>query len=102
MHKSLKVAVLDLNNGVENQGIRCIKGILNEYDETHDGLSLVYDLFNVRQFNDVPDMSYDVYISSGGPGSPYDGVGTLWESRFFSWMDQLWEHNQTNEEKNML
>lgn len=99
MQKSLRVAVLDLNNGVENQGIRCIKGILNEYDYSHDGLSLVYDLFDVRQFNEVPDLNYDVYISSGGPGSPFDGVGTLWESRFFNWMDQLWEHNQTHDVK---
>lgn len=99
MQKSLKVAVLDLNNGVENQGIRCIKGLLNEYNDEQDGLTLVYDLFDVRQFNEVPDLSFDVYISSGGPGSPFDGVGTLWESRFFNWMDQLWEHNQTHDEK---
>jgi len=99
INKSLKVAVLDLNNGVENQGIRCIKGLLSDYDKTHDDIILDFDLFDVRQFNEVPDMSYDVFISSGGPGSPFDGVGTLWESRFFNWMDQLWEHNQTHEDK---
>lgn len=99
MGNSFKVAVLDLNNGVENQGIRCIKGILEAYDAMHSGLSLTYELFDVRQFNEVPDMSYDVFISSGGPGSPFDGVGSLWESRYFNWLDQLWEHNQFHDDK---
>lgn len=99
MDISLKVAVLDLNNGVENQGIRCIKGILEEYNTRHSDMNVHYQLFDVRQFNEVPDLSFDVFISSGGPGSPFDGVGTLWESRYFNWLDQLWEHNQIHEEK---
>lgn len=98
MENTVKVAVLDLNNGVENQGIRCIKGLLSAYDDAHDNLILSFDVFDVRQFNEVPDLTYDAYISSGGPGSPYDGVGTLWESRYFNWLDQLWEYNQTHED----
>jgi homoserine O-succinyltransferase/O-acetyltransferase len=99
MKMNLKIAVLDLNNGVENQGIRCIKGLLDTYSDNHKEFTISYSLFDVRQFNEVPDLSFDAYISSGGPGSPYDGVGTLWESRYFSWLDQLWDHNQNQDEK---
>jgi GMP synthase-like glutamine amidotransferase len=99
MDTVLKVAVLDLNNGVENQGIRCIKGLLEEYDESNEHIKVVYDLFDVRQYNQVPDLSYDVFISSGGPGSPFEGVGTDWEAMYFNWLDQLWEYNQMHDLK---
>lgn len=93
--KMIKVAILDLNNGVENQGIRCIKGILESFNESYLGVEVEYDLFDVRQHAQVPGLGYDVYISSGGPGSPYDGVGTDWERLYFDWMDLIWAHNQT-------
>ncbi len=99
MDTVLKVAVLDLNNGVENQGIRCIKGLLKEYDESNEHIKVVYDLFDVRQYNQVPDLNYDVFISSGGPGSPFEGVGTDWEEKYFNWLDQLWEYNQMHDLK---
>ena len=46
----------------------------------------------VRVTNEVPDTSYDIYISSGGPGNPLEGNG-IWELRFFHLIDRLWQHN---------
>ena len=29
----------------------------------------------------MPDLSYDIYISSGGSGSPFEEEGTIWEKK---------------------
>ncbi len=89
----LRVALLDLNNGHANQGMRCLRAILAMCDGRFGGTPIVWDEFDVRQRAEVPDLSYDVFLSSGGPGSPYDGEGSLWEHRYFTWLDALVNHN---------
>lgn len=91
-HKTLRVAILDLYQGVENQGMRCIREILNQYTEASH-IELVWDEFDVRGGNKVPDMSYDIYISSGGPGSPLESEGSDWEKAYFGWLGQVEAHN---------
>lgn len=94
--KVYKVAVLDLNKGVENQGIRCIKEILSDFSGSYLDYKIEFTLFDVRQFDEIPDLQFDAYISSGGPGSPFDGVGSVWEEKLFAWMDDLWTYNLDN------
>lgn len=89
----MKVAILDLNNGYVNQGMRCIKEILTTYGLEND-INLTYDIYDVRQKDEVPSLEYDAYISSGGPGSPFDGEGELWEELFFSLISDLLFYNQ--------
>ncbi|HMO63026.1 MAG TPA: GMP synthase [Ferruginibacter sp.] len=93
----VKAAILDLNNGHPNQGMRCIRQILKEYG-IRKNVILNWDEFDVRQNNAVPGLEYDVYISSGGPGNPFDGVGTIWEDNFFNWIGTVdgWNKNQDN------
>ena len=67
----IKVAILDLYEGEPNQGMRCIREILNQYGEINN-LKIEWDEFDVRQKNEVPDMSYDIFVSTGGPGSPLE------------------------------
>ena len=86
--KRIRVAILDLYEGVPNQGMRCIREILNQYGESN-GLDLHWDEFEVRLQNQVPDMSYDIYISSGGPGSPLESIGSDWEKHYFHWLHQV-------------
>jgi GMP synthase-like glutamine amidotransferase len=95
-NKPVKVAVLDLYNGVANQGMRCIREILNLFGEEHH-LNLYWDEFDVRGKNEVPDLSYDIYISSGGPGSPFDGEGLEWEENYFNWLEKVINWNERNE-----
>ena len=94
--KPVKVAVLDLYNGVANQGMRCIREILNLFGEEHH-IDLSWDEFDVRGKNEIPDLSYDMFISSGGPGSPFDGEGQLWEEQYFNWLQQVLDWNQKEE-----
>ena len=45
--------------------MRCIREIVNQYSD-RNGIDLEWDEFDVRQKEQVPDMSYDIFISSGG------------------------------------
>ncbi|MFT4202886.1 MAG: GMP synthase [Chitinophagaceae bacterium] len=91
--KVKRIAILDLNNGYENQGMACIRKIVRNYFDTHQ-YACVVDEFDVRQKNEVPDLSYDIYISSGGPGSPFDEEGWEWEHKYFRMIGQLYDHNE--------
>lgn len=88
----IKVAILDLYEGQANQGMRCIRELLTEYGGTH-GVDLQYDEYEVRQQHQVPDLSYDIYISSGGPGSPLDSEGSEWETAYWSWLKTIEAYN---------
>ena len=70
--KLLKLAILDLYDNTPNQGMRCIKEIVKHFDSEYD-----WKVFDVRGKAEVPDLSYDIYISTGGPGSPHDGDGGM-------------------------
>lgn len=85
--QKLKLALLDMNNGTPNQGMRCLREIVDAYQEQLD-----WDEFEVRQKNELPDLSYDIYISSGGPGSPLDG--DEWKKNYFNFIQSVWLHNQ--------
>ena len=69
--RKLKVAILDLYEGEPNQGMRCLRNILGDFGEENN-IEVDWNEFDVRLLNEVPDMSYDVFISSGGPGSPLE------------------------------
>ena len=88
----LRVAVLDLYDGAENQGMRCIKELLNQFSDINS-IDMSIDIFDVRRKNEVPNADHDVYISSGGPGSPIDSEGTEWENNYFSWIKAMENHN---------
>ena len=98
--KQIKIAILDLYEGVPNQGMRCIREILNAYSETNE-IKLIWDEFDVRLKKEVPDMNYDIFISSGGPGSPLDTRYTEWEEAYFKWLDEVerWNRNPQTEQK---
>jgi len=96
-NNELKIAILDLYEGFPNQGMRCIREIVNQYGESNQ-LDLVWDEFDVRLKNEVPDLSYDLYISSGGPGSPLESVNSAWEKEYFQWLHQVekWNNDEAN------
>lgn len=98
--QNIKVAILDLYDGVTNQGMRCIREILNQYSDVNN-IDLTWDEFDVRQQKNVPDLSYDMYISSGGPGSPLESKGSDWETVYFDWLNkvELWNKSDFNPQK---
>lgn len=93
-----KVAILDLNDGVENEGMRGIINLVEAFRQAQSG-KVDVEIFDVRQKNEVPDISFDIYISSGGPGSPLDSEDSVWEKKFFALMDALQQHNHEHPEQ---
>lgn len=101
--KQIHIAILDLYEGTANEGMRGIRQLIEEF-EADSHMMVKYEIFDVRLKADVPDLSFDVYISSGGPGSPLDSEGSLWERRYFSLMDDIRSFNRLhpNEKKHVL
>jgi homoserine O-succinyltransferase/O-acetyltransferase len=91
--RKVRVAILDLYEGQPNQGMRCIRDLLAAFARAHD-LRLTIDEFEVRLGKIVPDLSYDIFISSGGPGSPLDSINSAWEKAYFSWLGRIEAHNR--------
>lgn len=98
--KNIRIAVLDLYEGHANQGMRCISEIVHQWCEER-GIELYYETFDVRQELAVPDLSFDVYISSGGPGSPLETEGSEWEAAYFTWLNNIesWNHSAQDADK---
>lgn len=87
--EKLKLAILDMNNDHPNQGLRCIKEIVILFNDDVD-----YQIFNVRAKQELPDTSFDIYISSGGPGSPLEEGA--WRKPYLQLMQDLWDYNITS------
>ncbi len=100
--KPIHVAILDLYNRAPNEGMRCIRSILKDYASLNH-LPLDYQVFEVRYANEVPPVEdFDIYLSTGGPGSPFDGEGLAWEKSYFKLIDQLWNYNHQSDLKKHL
>ena len=101
--KKVRVAILDMYEGVTNQGMRCIREILNQFGELNN-IELTSDEFEVRIEKEIPNLSYDIYISSGGPGSPLESEGSDWEKVYFNWLKQVehWNQNPANVQKKQV
>lgn len=101
----LKIAVLDMNNGHPNEGMRCIIQLIRRVQGTDRQADpyteLAFDVFNVREASELPGLEYDIYISSGGPGSPL-ASNEAWEQPYFELIDQLFAWNGENERKKFV
>ena len=85
--EKLKLALLDMNAGHPNQGMRCIRELAARYEN-----QVSITEYDVRVTNEVPGTEHDIYISSGGPGNPLEGNG-IWEKKFYRLVDDIWNHN---------
>ena len=99
----IHIAILDLYEGHENQGMRGIREILNQYGELNH-LNIVSKEFDVRRKNELPDTSYDIYISTGGPGSPIESEGLEWDTLYFKWISKMekWNNDPANIQKKFI
>jgi GMP synthase-like glutamine amidotransferase len=93
-NKTVKVAIIDLYNNAPNQGMRSIKLILDRENLKLPKLDLVYQVFETRYKSEIPNLSdFDIFISTGGPGDPHDGIGTSWERKYFKLIDAFMANN---------
>jgi homoserine O-succinyltransferase/O-acetyltransferase len=101
--KLIRIAILDLYAGQANQGMRCIREIINQWSSQHN-LDMEYDEFDVRLKNEVPDTTYDIYISSGGPGDPWEKPENKWDETYFDWINSMLKFNNdpANQQKKFV
>jgi len=101
--RSVNIAILDLNEGKANQGMRCIREIIRHWGESND-LEVKSKEFDVRLNNQLPDTSFDIYISSGGPGDPLVSRFDDWDIAWCRWVDKMerWNNNPSNTQKKYI
>lgn len=97
---TVRIAILDLNEGMPNQSMRCIHQIVHEWKE-NSGLDVKIGEFDVRVKNELPDTSFDIYISSGGPGDPLSTRFEDWDISWNKWLNEMerWNNNPSNTQK---
>ncbi len=96
-NEPIKIAILDLYEGHPNQGMRCLREIINQWaEQNHYAIQL--SECDVRLKQELPDLNFNIFISSGGPGSPIDSEGTEWEEKYFAWIKSIedWNANPEN------
>ncbi len=102
-NRPIRIAILDMNNGHPNQGMRCILQIIKEWETTVDR-KISCTVFDVRKKNELPGTTFDIYISSGGPGDPLLSRYEDWDIAWCKWVDELlrWNSNPTTTQKKYI
>lgn len=85
----IHIAVLDLYDGSANVGMDCIMDILQDWS-SKQSIEIAITVFDVRAKNELPGDRFDIYLSSGGPGSPIDTVTQPWDIAYCNWLDQMY------------
>ncbi len=101
--RKVRIAVLDLYEGAPNQGMRCIREIITHWSKSNN-LEVEKKEFDVRLKNELPDTSFDIYISSGGPGSPLESRFEDWDIAWCHWVNEIqrWNSNPANTQKKYI
>lgn len=94
----IKIAVLNLYEGTENQGMRCLREIIHEFSKKNN-ITLELEEFEVRLLKEIPGTEFDVYISTGGPGNPMGIESSDWEKTYFEWLTSVIKFNENEKNK---
>lgn len=95
--KKIRIAILDLYDGQQNEGMRCIRELLVRMNIEYRQ-ALEWKEFEVRNKLELPSLEFDIYLSSGGPGSPLESEGMAWDNAYFKWLSELvaWNNSANN------
>ena len=86
----IQIAILDMYDGAPNIGMHCIHNIINDWADKNN-YQVAISVFNVRGECALPENNFDIYISSGGPGSPIDTVHEKWDQAYTQWLNEMRE-----------
>lgn len=76
-----------------NQGMRGIKQTIEDQVFPNE-----WKVFDVRAQNELPGLDYDIYISTGGPGTPLTDE-LEWDKNWITLMNQIRDHNKKSSDK---
>jgi hypothetical protein len=89
----LRIGLIDMNNGHANQAIRSFRGLIGTFLERarQTNPSLVAAIVHVEPRNraDLPPANCDLYLSTGGPDSPLDGIKESWYVDYQRFLDGI-------------
>lgn len=101
--QKVKIVTIDLYNNERNEGMRCIREIVTDAINANRDIEITYDVFETRYKGEIPDLNFDIFISSGGPGSPFEDEDKQWDKDYFTLLDKIWRHNQnSNDQKKYM
>jgi GMP synthase-like glutamine amidotransferase len=91
-----------MNAGHANQAMRCFRGIMTAFFDrvraANPGLSCRLVEVSPRDTNLVVPRDCDIYVGSGGPGSPYDGDEEPWFKDFGDFVDWIYREADRDDE----
>ncbi len=94
----LRACIIDMNNGVPNQGIRCLRTLIESFyahaRERNPELELEIVHVEPRNLGDTPPRDCHIYLSSGGPGSPFDGKDEPWAAAYRDFLDWIYAEGE--------
>ena len=97
IRSALKIGVIDMNAGHANEAIRCIGVLIDQFagrvQAVNPALGIERVRVSPRDKGETPPNDCHLYISSGGPGSPFDGDGQPWVERYYSFLDAIVDDN---------
>lgn len=94
----LRIAIVDMNNGVPNQAMRCFQRLLHGFEqrvhEKNPGIVFKRFVLEPRNRGHIPSGPYDLVLSSGGPGSPFEGIEDAWGVGYRKFLQDVFDLNQ--------
>lgn len=102
-HRELSICLIDMNSGHVNQAMRCFRGIVTAFfdrvRQKNPNLMCRVAEVSPRDTNHAIPRDCDIYIGSGGPGSPFDGDAQPWFSDFSGFCDWMLEQARREDEE---
>ncbi len=96
----LRLCLVDMNNGVANEATRCFRrlfdGFVQRVRAVNPDLPVQFKHVQPRNLGELPDENVDLVLSSGGPGSPYDGFDDPWCVGYRKFLDHVVQSNATD------
>jgi homoserine O-succinyltransferase len=91
--RPFRLCIVDMNDGHVNQAMRCYRLIASRFfqrvrEANPDVPCQLVEVSPRNTEDDIP-RDCDLYVSSGGPGSPYDGDGKRWVDRYYRYLDDI-------------
>ena len=87
--KPIRIAILDMYDGAANIGLRCLHNIIKDWGNQHE-LNIETIVFNTRGACEIPDDQFDLYLATGGPGSPLESANEQWDQLFTQWLEHIY------------
>ncbi len=86
--RPLQIAIIDMYDGEPNLGKGCIHGILEKWSKGKN-IEIKSTVFRLRNYCEIPEDDFDIYISTGGPGSPIQSIHLDWDDLYTAWLEKM-------------